>query len=309
LEVLEVLRQAGKGLWMYVDNSLDKARPEGTSLTALRPYQIVSLLDMLQEYAFGFYEVLIRLEKLRNTASTFSLAGSYSSSPYKIDEIVREEISNSLGAMRTECETLDLDDTSGLISFIESELRRKGESYTYNDLLKDIETISFSFARGLGKRFFFILSDDKKKYFQKDDLFGVEVTQAFPSCGDNIRNAGSCYALEQWDASVFHLMTILGRGLDAMAAKFGVPFQNTTWHTVIEQIEAKVRRMDSSFGPDWKEQQKFFSQAASQFMFLKDAWRNHVMHGRDVYDEGKALSIFTHVRSVMRALAEGGLSE
>jgi hypothetical protein len=104
-------------------------------------------------------------------------------------------------------------------------------------------------------------------------------------------------------------MTILGRGLDAMGTKFGVPFQNATWHNIIEQIEAKVRKMDSSFGADWKEQQKFYSQAASQFMFLKDAWRNHVMHGRDVYDEGKALSILSHVREFMQALAKGGLVE
>jgi hypothetical protein len=44
-------------------------------------------------------------------------------------------------------------------------------------------------------------------------------------------------------------------------------------------------------------------------MFLKDAWRNYVMHTGDVYDEGKALSVLTHVRVVMQALAKGGLSE
>jgi hypothetical protein len=262
---------------------------------------------MLQEYAFGFYEVFVRLEKLRNTASLLSYS-SYSA-PRKVDEFDRKELSECLEAMRRECEAIGLDSTSGLISFIESELQRKDAAYTHNDLLKDVETLGFSFTSELRKRFFFIIPDDKKKYFQKDNLFGVEVTKAFPSCDDNVRNAGSCYALEQWDACVFHLMTALGRGLDAMATKFGVPFQNATWHTVIEQIEAKVRRMDSSFGADWKEQQKFYSQAASQFMFLKDAWRNYVMHGRDVYDEGKALSILTHVQVVMRSLAEGGLSE
>ena len=68
--------------------------------------------------------------------------------------------------------------------------------------------------------------------------------------------------------------------------------------------------MDSSFGADWKEQQKFYSQAATHFMFLKDAWRNHVMHARDVlYDERRALSVFTQVKEFMQALAEGGLSE
>jgi hypothetical protein len=68
--------------------------------------------------------------------------------------------------------------------------------------------------------------------------------------------------------------------------------------------------MDSTFGTDWKEQQKFCSQAATHFMFLKEGWRNHVMHVRDVpYDEGRALSVFGHVREFMQALAEGGLAE
>jgi hypothetical protein len=67
--------------------------------------------------------------------------------------------------------------------------------------------------------------------------------------------------------------------------------------------------MDSSFGLDWKDKQKFYSEAASQFMFLKEAWRNYAMHVGDVYDEGKALSVLTHVRVVMQALAKGGLEE
>jgi hypothetical protein len=67
--------------------------------------------------------------------------------------------------------------------------------------------------------------------------------------------------------------------------------------------------MNSSFGVDWKEQQKFCSEAASQFMFLKDAWRNHIMHLSDVYDEGKTLSVFRHVQELMRTLAKSGLHE
>jgi hypothetical protein len=105
-------------------------------------------------------------------------------------------------------------------------------------------------------------------------------------------------------------MRILERGLGSLATKFGVNFGHTNWHNVIEEVEKRIRKMDSSFGADWKEQQKFYSQAATHFMFLKEGWRNHVMHVRDVsYDEGRALSVFGHVREFMQALAEGGLAE
>jgi len=181
--------------------------------------------------------------------------------------------------------------------------------YTSLSLLNDLDTLDLSFSNELGSDLIFRIASSKTGYFEKDDLFGPEVTSSFPSAVENVRNDGTCFAVEQWDASVFHLMRVLERGLRVLAVKFGVPFLNTTWHTIIEQIESKVRKMDSGYGADWKEQQKFCSQAASQFMFLKDAWRNHVMHLSDVYDEGKALSIFTNVRAVMRSLAEGGLHE
>ncbi len=105
-------------------------------------------------------------------------------------------------------------------------------------------------------------------------------------------------------------MRILERRLGSLATKFSVDFSHTNWHNVIEEVEKKIRKMDSSFGADWKEQQKFCSQAATHFMFLKEGWRNHVMHVRDVpYDEGRALSVFGHVREFMQALADGGLAE
>ena len=44
-------------------------------------------------------------------------------------------------------------------------------------------------------------------------------------------------------------------------------------------------------------------------MFLKDAWRNHIMHLSDVYDEGKALSVLRHVHELMQILAKHGLYE
>ena len=48
---------------------------------------------------------------------------------------------------------------------------------------------------------------------------------------------------------------------------------------------------------------KFYSSAAIQFRYFKDAWRNHVSHGRDTYDEREAYSIWNHVKEFMQTLA------
>jgi len=263
---------------------------------------------MLERYAFSFYEVIVRIAQLRSAAKPWLFMSSYSA-PLKVSHDIPDLIA-TLKEMRVECDKLDLTPTTDLISHIESEVQQKGSDYTYVDMLNHLDTLSFSFATELRKNCCFRIAKEKDKYFQKDDLFGPEVSKAFGSCVDEIRNAGSCYALEQYEATAFHSMKVLERGLDILAKKFGVDFSYTNWHNVIEQIEKHIKNMNSSFGADWKEQRKFYSQAATHFMFLKDAWRNHVMHIRDVpYDEGRAFSVFSNVREFMQALAEGGLTE
>ena len=267
------------------------------------------LFDMLKRYTFSFYEVIVRIEQLRNHARLFASMNGYGG-PTKADDSKRENMIACLKEMRTECENLDLTHTASLISFAESEVKRKGDAYTYADMLKEFDTLSFSFAEELRRNSCFRIAKDKEKYFQKDDLFGLDVSKAFDSCVAEIQTAGTCYALEQNEACVFHLMRILERSLGVLASKFRVPFDHDNWHNIIQQLEAAIRKMDAAtFGTDWKEKQKFYARAASQFMFFKDAWRNHVMHVRDEFDEGKALSVYNSVRGFMQALAEGGLKE
>lgn len=268
---------------------------------------------MLKAYAFGFYKVALALQKLRVHAE-LSVGST------KIDEVVRPRFEEFLSLMKEECGNLELKHTLNMTIGFESKYRNRVEpanlyfslrsdKYTYSDLLNDLDALDISFSSELREELIFRLPSGRKDYFEKDDLFGQEVASAFPSSIDNIRNAGTCFAIEQWDACVFHLMRVLEHGIQVLATKFSVPFNNTSWNTIIEQIERGVRGMNSSFGADWKEQQKFCSAAASQFMFLKDAWRNHIMHLSDVYDEGKALSVFRHVKELMQTLAKGGLHE
>jgi hypothetical protein len=53
-----------------------------------------------------------------------------------------------------------------------------------------------------------------------------------------------------------------------------------------------------------KELRKFIDpQAAKDFFYFKDGWRNYVSHGGDPYDEHQARSVLDHVRSFMSHLA------
>jgi hypothetical protein len=99
-------------------------------------------------------------------------------------------------------------------------------------------------------------------------------------------------------------MLVLERGLNALAAKVGVPYQRTNWQNIIDQIASKLKSAPRGAERD------FFIEVNTQFGFLKDAYRNHSEHARDdYYDLPKALSILNHVRGFMQALEKGGLSE
>ena len=51
------------------------------------------------------------------------------------------------------------------------------------------------------------------------------------------------------------------------------------------------------------EELKFYSQAAVQFRYFKDAWRVRVAHARETYEESPAIQVFTHTLEFFDTLA------
>jgi hypothetical protein len=183
-------------------------------------------------------------------------------------------------------------------------IQRNPSLKTYSDILSPLNHLNDSLNHELEAEAVFRIPDRRKEYFERDDLFGPEVATAFASCARDIRKAGSCYALAQEDACVHHLMLVLERGLNALAAKVNVPYLHTNWQNIIGPIGSKLK--SEPRGPE----REFLLVVNAQFGFLKDAYRNHSEHARDdPYDMEKALSILNHVRAFMRALAKGGLTE
>jgi hypothetical protein len=77
------------------------------------------------------------------------------------------------------------------------------------------------------------------------------------------------------------------------------------WKNVIDRIEKAIRQLEAlPKGASKTEKVQFCSEAASQFRYFKDAWRNHVAHARKSYDSREANSIWNHTGEFMEALAE-----
>jgi hypothetical protein len=175
---------------------------------------------------------------------------------------------------------------------------------TYGEMLSELDHIDGLIGSELAKEGIVRIPPERTGHFEQAELFGPEVSKAFPSCARDIERAGSCYALGQEDACVYHCMLVLERGLNALATKLGVPYLNLNWQNIIDGITAKLKTLQK--GPELE----FYRGINAQFGFLKDAYRNHSQHARDdPYDMPKAHSILNHSRAFMQELAKGGLAE
>jgi len=102
----------------------------------------------------------------------------------------------------------------------------------------------------------------------------------------------------------FILMRALEYPLNAMANALNVTINNPNWHQVLKDCEDKISEMGNPpAAANWKEDKEFYSEAALNFRYFKDAWRNHVSHGRHTYDKREAYDIMVHVAGFMDHLA------
>ncbi len=260
------------------------------------PYRLVSLWDMLPFLAYDF---------CRASSIIGQLYSQVQSGIHPTQESW-SMIAGELGMLERACEPLGLASTLAQIRRLKPIFVDGARSVVYAELARDIMEVQTRLTDDLQARMLFILQPEYAGYYQDTlNQFASSVDAAFPSATYDVSESGKCYALRRSTACVFHLMRVLEVGLSVFANKFGVPSDHTNWHNIIEGIEKAVRSMASDLNKpaDWKEQQEFYSQAASHFMILKDAWRNYTAHKRGKYTEEEAQIIFLNVRAFMQKLS------
>jgi hypothetical protein len=136
------------------------------------------------------------------------------------------------------------------------------------------------------------------------------VIKAFPSTADEASAAVDCIALGHGTAGVFHLMRVLEYGIGALAGQVGKTFDKQMWHGIIDEIESAIKQLQKTASKEEREKKlAFLSEAALEFRYFKDTWRNHVSHNKSSYDENQAIGVMNHVLSFMRILSKNGLAE
>jgi hypothetical protein len=265
-------------------------------LFAENPNGLVSLWEMLRSY-FPIYQVALKLGEMLLTTELGKGSGHYQS---RASQPTLDDFRALVERITQVCSDHELMQTS---EFAKRILRRPLPK-TDADLFTELNHLNDALSSELEKEAVFRMPPGRVGYFNCRELFGSEVATAFPSCARDIQKAGECYAFEQEDACVHHLMLVLERGLHVLATKLQVPYQTVNWQVIIDQVSAKLKSQVRGTERD------FLLEVNAQFGFLKVAYRNHSEHAHeDVYDMPKALSILNHVREFMQALARGGLTE
>ena len=84
----------------------------------------------------------------------------------------------------------------------------------------------------------------------------------------------------------------------AVARYFSVPFDGlTSWGTAIGSIKNKIDAISRTAKRSKRKSDtlQFYGEAAKEFSYFAEAWRNHVMHSRGEYDVHTARSVWEHV--------------
>lgn len=175
----------------------------------------------------------------------------------------------------------------------------------HRELSVELRVLRETIDNGLKNQFVYRYPDEKAKVLKTWKTDWADTIRAFPSAKRDILECVDTWAMMHPTASVFHAMRVLEHGLRALAAEVNRTFDIQNWQNIIEEIEREIRERQKKLprGNAKNEQLQFLSEAAKEFTYFKDGWRNYVSHNRADYDEHQARSVHDHVRSFMTVLS------
>ncbi len=136
-----------------------------------------------------------------------------------------------------------------------------------------------------------------------------ESFKSFPDATHEAIRAGSCYAVGEYTACVFHSMRMAELGLKSLAkylnVSFPFPIELADWQNIIDKIESEIKELNKlPKSAEKDEKLKFCSGAAAQFRYFKDAYRKHVAHARENSGEYQEFNILEKTNEFMRILSK-----
>jgi hypothetical protein len=149
---------------------------------------------------------------------------------------------------------------------------------------------------------------ERTKYYRVSNLFGDEVGRKLPKITEDVANAGSCFAVGQSTACVFHLMRVMEHCVQRLGRKLRVSIDpnRESWHQIMIHVHTQVNALPGgarASRPQNARKQRF-AMAAGRLDHVRIVWRNDVMHPKATYDEAEALEVLTAVEAFLKSVAD-----
>ena len=167
--------------------------------------------------------------------------------------------------------------------------------------------IAEGIQNNLNDRKFMYMPPEEASYWNNPEIFGRYFILSFPEkAAFEMLEAGKCFAAARGTACVFHCMRVAEYALRKLARRLRVtigdrgkkcPLEYGDWNKVITAIRNKIgeiRRFPA--GPAREKQLQFYSSAADHCEYMKDIWRNELMHTRRFYSRSETLGVLNRVR-------------
>ncbi len=246
---------------------------------------------MIRYYESLFLSAMLHLDKPHSAW----VAGSISDEQYKSDLTVH------LDMLREEAARAEMSSIVSAVNMMKRWIKPEADVRTVMAMaINLVGTIQAE----LTKDMFFRVAAEDRQYYEKLQISDAAAA-AFPSCVRDLQDAGRCFAFDQWTASVLHLMRALEIPIAALAKALAFTPSSPNWEIVLNECEREIRKIGQvKATPNWKDDEQFYSEAALNFRYFKNAWRNHVTHGRQTYDKREAYEILTHIAAFMDHLGQ-----
>jgi hypothetical protein len=169
-----------------------------------------------------------------------------------------------------------------------------------------IEHITNRIIDDIQDQYFWHVKSDKRQYYMQPELFGTEVGRKFVMVAEDIGNAGSCFALNQYTATVFHLMRVMEHCVQRFGKKLKAPIdvKNENWNQIMDHVNAAIKGLPGGRNATQrqKKRKEEFAMAAGRLDHVRIVWRNPVMHPKETYDEQQAQEVMTGVGKFLESI-------
>ena len=185
----------------------------------------------------------------------------------------------------------------------------KGESVIDNWEVQ-ITIIRQSLMTELEARVFVPIAPDHARYYREPTKDWEEVIERFPDAVSDIEEAGKCYALGRYAASVFHGIQVVEHGLLSLGEFMQIADPKSGFTAVANELRRVTTKRHSDRSDFEKKHFAFFEQMYGSVEALKTAWRNKVYHAQGKstvmtadFSPAVAIEIYMATRGFMRRLA------